>query len=685
LRGKVLLPLLGDELDSVLRTGDLQITGEPAPAVHYFDRRFPIAEGSVTATDGATVDRVNKSARELWKLLEAQHYRLEYWKTGLRRVNYRRFFDVAALAGVRVEEPDVFTATHRQILRWVNEGAVDGLRVDHPDGLADPEAYLKRLRAASPHTWILAEKILQPGETLPGTWPIQGTSGYDFLARINSLFVNPAGRRAIGRVFAGFTGITGGWEETVHEARRQVLRDLFEADLSYLAMRLRQAAGTGPPKAVRQALVDVIAEIPRYRTYIRPAFGEVAAEDAACVAGALGRAREAGHATRILDAIRDVLLLRTRGEAAASFVTRFQQVCAAAMAKGVEDTSFYRYFPLVSLNEVGSDPGRFGTAPVSFHRMARRTQERWPLTMLTTSTHDTKRGEDARIRIDLLSEIPGEWGATLERWSRLAGRHRRGEAPDRPTEYLLYQALVGGWPADAGRVSEFLRKAMREAKVHTSWLAPNERYEGAVLEFAAAILGDEGFVADVGAFVDRLAAAARVSSLAQLLVKLTAPGVPDIYQGSELWDHSFVDPDNRRPVDYGLRREVLEQVRCFDAESAWRDADRGTAKLWLIRRGLACRRAHPEAYGPKGDYQPVFARGRKARHVVAFARGAKVITIVPRLVLGLGDDWDDTRLPLGGGTWVDYLTGERWSGQELAVAEIFARFPVSLLVRQDTR
>jgi len=353
------------------------------------------------------------------------------------------------------------------------------------------------------------------------------------------------------------------------------------------------------------------------------------------------------------------------------------------MAKGAEDTACYCYNRLVALNEVGGDPGLFGRSVEAFHTACAETQERWPLAMLSTSTHDTKRSEDVRARISLLSEIPGRWDEAVRRWSARNEQYRTGDSPDRNAEYLLYQTLVGAWPIEQERVTAYMLKAAREAKLHTSWTATNAEYERALTDFIAGALADEAFVGDLRAFVDDLTTPGWMTSLSQTLLKLTAPGVPDIYQGCDLWDLSLVDPDNRRPVDYDLRRRLLSELEGLSPEEIWARRDVGLPKLWLIRQALGVRRDHPQAFGARGAYEPLKAQGAKAAHVVAFMRGSAVITVAPRLVIGLGGDWADTTLDLPEGRWRDALTGDTRDGGSLALAEALRRFPLALFVKVD--
>ncbi len=585
LRGKVLLPVLGDELTRCLELKEIRLYREGDEiTVRYFEHEFPVSAESLrelqlvaggppeadAPADGvrrpdreaqrpslaAAIRAINADPVRLAAFLDLQYYRLALWRRANREINYRRFFDIPQLAGVRVEREEVFAATHQAVLDWVASGEVDGLRIDHPDGLQDPTAYLHRLHGAAPRAWVVVEKILEPGEALAAEWPVAGTTGYDFLNRVNGLFVDPCGEGALTDFYAEFTGQTDGYSDLVRTQKRLALTRLFESELAHLARLLCESLGHPPgaigirPEDAAGVLTEVIVGFPVYRTYIRPEAGHVAARDRDIVREAVGAARR--YRPEIPPAaaagIEELLLLRRTGDAAGEFVHRFQQLTGPVMAKGVEDTAFYRFNRLIALNEVGGDPAEFGVSLEAFHAFCRRIQGDWPRTMLTSATHDTKRGEDTRVRIGLLSEIPERWAAAVRRWSRMnAGFHRNG-FPDANTEYFLYQTLAGAWPIGEARLVPVMRKAAREAKVHTSWLAPDPVFEEALECFVKAILGQADFTADLSAFLAPLTAPAIATSLSQTLIKLTAPGVPDIYQGAELWDLSLAGGPRQSPA-----------------------------------------------------------------------------------------------------------------------------------------
>ena len=774
LRERVLLPVLADHYGRVLEAGELRLAWDGQRfTIRYHEQRFPVApralnellalaadragsqelafiadaletlprstvvdqamrerrhrdkevlearlaalaaeDARVSEAIEAAVAATNADVEALDRLLEHQNYRLAWWRSARRDLGYRRFFDVTTLAGLRIEDPRVFAETQALILEWLASGVLDGLRIDHPDGLLDPEGYLRRVRWASPRAWIVVEKILEHGEDLRRSWPVAGTSGYEFLNRVNGLFVDPAGEPALTALRAEMTGETRPFAEIVRTSKEAVLDEALGSELGRLTAlmldvleRLRRHRDH-TRHDLHEALRAVLVAFPVYRTYVRievTADGrrtvQVAPEDEAVVLEAIRVAKELRPdlPADLFDVLGDLLLLRRPGdELEEDLALRFQQLTGPVMAKGVEDTAYYRDLRLLSLNEVGGDPGRFGTSPDEFHAQSRVAQERWPLGMLTTSTHDTKRSEDVRARLNVLSEIPDEWAETVDGWHRMARRRRRRDGPDGHAEYLLYQTLVGAWPIGMDRIDPYLTKALREAKLRTSWASPDERYEAAVVAFAARLLGNAEFVASLEAFVNRVLRPGRVNSLAQVLVKTTAPGVPDIYQGADLWDLSLVDPDNRRPVDFAIRRRVLAELTGSDApEPETLDArldepgEPGSPKMAVIRAALGVRSRRAVAFGEGASYEPLAVTGAAADHVVAFTRSSQVATVVPRLTLGMDAGWGDTAVTLPTGRWRDELTGHavtvRAGGRrnDIPVARLLARFPVALLVRDQ--
>jgi (1->4)-alpha-D-glucan 1-alpha-D-glucosylmutase len=636
------------------------------------------------------IARINRSSIEIDALLERQNYRLAYWKTAVQELDYRRFFDINTLISLRMEDNRVFEDSHRLILKWVREGVLDGLRVDHPDGLRDPAEYFKRLHEAVPDGWIVVEKILEPGETLPADWPVAGTTGYDFLNRLGGLFIDPVGEAPITDFYAAFTGESVDYVTMVREKKLFVLKEMFASDVNRLVNLLsevceRQKRYRDYTRRELTAMVrEVIACFPVYRTYVEAEQGIVSEADFRYVYEAI----EAAKANRpevdseLLDFLRELLLLKRTGGLESQFVMRFQQNTGPVMAKGLEDTVFYNFNRLVALNEVGSDPSRFGVSPAQFHYECLETHRHWSTSMISTTTHDTKRSEDVRARISLLSEIPDRWARAVERWSEQNRRYKIDDAPDRNSEYLLYQILAGAWPIDVDRATAYLLKAAREAKAQTSWTSPNEAYEAALKGFVAGVLEDREFVGDLIEFVEPLIGPGRINSLSQVLLKLTAPGVPDIYQGNELWDLSLVDPDNRRPVDFRVRRKLLDDLNQRPTpEEIIRRTEEGLPKLWVTRQALHLRKRHPEWFGVDGVYRPIEVIGPNADHLVSFTRGEGSLTIAVRLPIKLGGDWGSTTIDIPEGSWTNILTGETVEGGPANLAAILARFPVALLER----
>jgi (1->4)-alpha-D-glucan 1-alpha-D-glucosylmutase len=654
------------------------------------DRLCREEPAAAEAVDKAVAD-MNADPAAIGRLLDRQNYRLTFWRTAGEEMGYRRFFDINTLASLRMEDEQVFEDTHWLILRWVKQGLVDGLRIDHPDGLFDPEEYLRRLRARAPEKWLVVEKILEPGECLPANWLIHGTTGYDFLNRLGGLLIDPESAGPLTQLYQEFTGQTEDYLQVVYHTKHQVLRELFGNDVHRLAELLVRICERHARyrdftrRELRSVVREIIACFPVYRTYIRAEQKQVAEVDAEHIEAAIraAQAHKADIDPELFCFVRDVLLLKLTGEVESQFVMRLQQVTGPVMAKGVEDTALYNYHRFVGLNEVGGDPGRFGLSLDQFHAACRETQRLWPESMLATTTHDTKRSEDVRARLALLSEMPDAWRAAVTGWATHNERHKKGDWPDRNFEYAMYQMLVGAWPISLERAIARAQKAMREAKRFTSWTEPKPDYEDAVKAFIEAVLADEAFIASLESFVGPLVTPGRVNSLTQVLVKLTSPGVPDIYQGNELWDLSLVDPDNRRPVDFDLRRRLLAELPALSLDEILARNDEGLPKLWVTRQALHLRHQHPEWFGRDGHYEPVLATGHHGRCVIAFLRAGACLTVCPLRVTRTLHDWRDTQVSVPAGKWVNALTGERHSGTSIRLEHLLARFPVALLVRED--
>jgi len=647
----------------------------------------------------AAVDRslaeLNANLDALDDFLNQQNYRLAYWKTADQQLGYRRFFDVNTLIGLRVEREHVFEETHALVLDWLRRGVLDGVRVDHPDGLRDPLEYFQRLRAAAPEAWIVGEKILEPGEFLRKSWPIEGTSGYDFLNVANGVLTRPEGLSELTTIYGEFTGQPTDFEAIAHEKKINVTQEALGSDVNRLTSLFVEICEDNRNERdytraeMRRAIREVAACFKVYRTYVVPDRGEITEEDRAYIAQATACAKQKRQDIDggLFDFLRDVLTMEVKGKRESEFVMRFQQFTSPVMAKGVEDTAFYCYNRLTSLSEVGGDPSRSGMSVEEFHAYNATMQKTHPQTMVTLSTHDTKRSDDVRARLAVLSEIPSKFGIAIQRWSRMNNMLRTNNLPDRNTEYFYYQTLIGAWPLSVERAQAYMQKATREAKQQTSWVANNKEFEEALNQFIAATLGSAPFIEKLVQFVERVKGAGRVNSLAQTLLKYTAPGVPDLYQGTELWDLSLVDPDNRRPVDYALRQALLKEIHTLSLKAgaalAMQRMEEGLPKLWLIHRALLLRREHPEWFGSEAAYVPIPVEGKAAQHAIAYLREDSVVTVVPRLPLTMGGAWQKTTVLLPEGRWKNWLTGAVVDGGPVAMEALLKEFPVTLLTREE--
>jgi (1->4)-alpha-D-glucan 1-alpha-D-glucosylmutase len=645
---KILVPILGKPLADSL--DELQLHDD---RISYYDHEVPLAPGSLVPGD-------------LLATLDKQHYRLSHWRVGGEELNYRRFFDVTTLAGLRVEDPDVYAASHRLLLDQVRAGELDGLRIDHPDGLADPGGYLHRLANDTRGSWIVVEKILEHGEQLPADWSCAGTTGYDALNRVTGLFVDPAGEADLTRLYTELTR-SPEWDEVVRASKDIVLDRVLVPEVNKLHRLVVHAAWDSragrdlTARGLREALVALLIGFDVYRAYV-PAAGP---PDAAATA-TVDRARQAAYTLAPerraeIDKVADLALTGP-----AELRIRFQQTCGPVMAKGVEDTAFYRYHRLIALNEVGGDPGRFGTSVQEFHDDCVTAAREWPVSMTTLSTHDTKRSEDARARLVLLSQDPVGWASACSELLALGEHHLDRAGPDRNILYLLMQTLVGVWPAAPDRIVAYMEKASREAKQHTSWTDPVPEYDEAVVRYVRGVLADDAFLGRLEAYVDTLRDAAAVTSRAQKLVQLTMPGVPDIYQGAEAEVLSLVDPDNRRPVDYEALRSSL-----------WDNDDR---KQSLVASVLRLRRQYPEWFGVGGGYEPLAA----PEGIVAFARSGQLLTVVPRFAWKVArHGWGEQHLTLPSGRWRDSFSGALHEGEVRIPDLLSGAMGVAMLRRAD--
>jgi (1->4)-alpha-D-glucan 1-alpha-D-glucosylmutase len=727
--GRLLLPILGGPPADC--AADLVVDDAPAdvpeggPVLRYFEHVLPLRAGTAELP--------------LAKLLAAQHYELADWHVAASELNWRRFFDITTLIGLQVQEADVFAASHGLLLGLAAEGLIDGLRVDHPDGLADPRGYLRRLATGISGSWIVTEKILTGDEQMPADWDCAGTTGYDSLRVIGGLFTDPAGAPALTAEYTRQTGGPAEFAPVAYAAKRQIVTSSLAAEVARLTRVAQRAAEAGEPGLagvsapdLRSVLTELLVAFGVYRAYVVP--GDPPSPAAAADLRRAAAAARAGLPERLHPAADAMAALLADPAAAggglirAELAVRFQQTCGPVMAKGVEDTAFYRWSRLASLNEVGGEPGHLGVSPGDFDAFATRLARDWPVTMTTLSTHDTKRGEDMRARLAVLAERPARWAAQVAAWHERAVTLAGGPAatlPEPDTEYLLWQTLAGAWPVSADRLTEYLRKAMREAKTRTSWAAPDDGYESAVLGLGRAVLADTGpggLAGQIAGFVAGSEADARANSLGAKLVQLTMPGVPDLYQGCELGSFSLVDPDNRRPVDFGRRIDLLADLdeaglgypepgstmqgnagpdnlglhdtglddTILDQPGQDAGARLDLEKLLVTSRALRLRRAHPEIF--RGGFQTLTARGVAAGHVVAFARGGHAVTVATRLPAALArrGGWGDTVLELppalaiapGGQvlSWRDVFTDTVHAGPDLSLSRLAEQLPVALLV-----
>jgi (1->4)-alpha-D-glucan 1-alpha-D-glucosylmutase len=696
------------------------------------------------------VERFNGSPNDarsfdnLHELIKAQSYRFAQWRVAADDINYRRFFDINDLAALRTENESVFNRTHELILNLVAEGKVDGLRVDHPDGLYNPAEYLKLLQSRlrtelAPHdreAYLVIEKILTGKEQLREDWPVDGTSGYEFANLLNGLFVDQTSHDRMDRIYRSFTGNSSDFNDLVYSCKKLILKIVLASELTVLSNLLSRIALADRHtcdftlNSLRSALAEIISEFPIYRTYVSPC--DISENDRRYVHRAVSAAKKRSNAAdlSVFDFIHRILLADVNGsnsswykQAVLRFAMKFQQVTSAVMAKGLEDTAFYRYHRLVSLNEVGGNPSKFGTSIDEFHRANQERLSHWPDSMLSSSTHDSKRSEDVRALINVLSEIPVEWRLHLSRWRDWNQDKKRTLdgllAPTSNDEYLLYQTLIGAWPTSSEeanwhkfveRIEQYMLKAVREAKLYTSWANTNADYESAVSNFVRAILdrtGNNQFMQDIEEFQRRISRIGAFNSLSQTLLKFTSPGVPDIYQGNELLTFKLVDPDNRQPVDYGIRREQLDALTKLvpspqSLSEFSNTPEQSPAKLYLTQKTLRIRKEHPALF-QRGGYIPLVVKGEKANNVVAFGReyeNRTAVIAVPRFCAKLlgGDHqticepslWADTHLELLGFSapcFHNMFTGEciptkQEPRQRLSIGKLFHHFPVALLLSE---
>ncbi len=661
--------------------------------IHTMLQRLCADDEDVCRSIDKAVAEINADPDALDELLSAQHYRLAWWKTADQQLGYRRFFDVNNLIGLRMEREGVFNETHSLILEWLSTGVLDGVRIDHPDGLRDPLQYFQRLRAAAPDAWIVGEKILAAGEYMRESWPIDGTSGYDFLNVANGVLQSPRGLQKLTEIYAAFTQQPVDFPAIAHDKKIAVTEAALGSDVNRLTsifvdlceQNRNQRDSTRAD--IRRAIGELAACFSVYRTYVFPgtqsSLGvparapEITDEDRDIIARAVSCARENRPEIDpgLFDFFEQVLTLQIESPTATEFILRFQQFSSPVMAKGVEDTAFYCYDRLTSLCEVGADPARNGLSIADFHAYNQRMQATHPQSMTTLSTHDTKRADDVRARLAVLTEVPEAFNDLILKWNFAQRTAFTGTYPDPNTEYFLYQTLIGAWPIDAERTKAYMQKAMREGKQQTSWVNNNKPFEEALNHFIDCLFADENFKSELAAFIATINEAGRINSLTQTLLKHTSPGVPDLYQGSELWDHSLVDPDNRRPVDYQLRTRLLAELPRLTPAQIMARMEEGLPKLHLIHTCLKLRRNNPELF--IGPYTPLSTLEQTTDQIIAYQRGNSLITIAP--VRTMTPAWQQTTITLPPGTWTNLLTNETHPAGPIQTSSLLQSFPVALL------
>ncbi len=675
---RILLPILSARIDEIIDSGELQVVRGAGPegesVLRYYDHEVPIRRGT--------------EHLPLPELLGSAYYRLAHWQIAAEELNYRRFFDVDTLVAIRVEDPAVFAHSHSVLIRLIHDGTLSGLRIDHPDGLADPRHYLDRLARRAEDRWVAVEKILAAGEDLPLDWVCDGTTGYEAIAMITPLFVDPDGAAVLQDAFAESTGELASWEETAYASKRAVLAMILVSELDRLAalahsvcqatVRLRDYSLRG----LTEGLAELLANLGVYRAHVIPG------EPAAAVSRAHLRRATAAATQRLPRRIGEISLLSAmalgevgRSDSLDEFIVRFQQTSGPVMAKGVEDTALYRWFPLSSLCEVGTEPNRFGVGAGEFHQWCERRQSLMPETLNALSTHDTKRSEDVRARISALSEVAGAWVEWMQIWHSLAGPFvaPSGER-DARTEWLLWQTMIGAWPIDRERMGQYLTKAVREAKLHTSWSAPDEMYESALGAYVDSIYANGPLLESFGSAVNAIHPGFVTNSLGQRAIQLLIPGIPDIYQGCETVKLRLVDPDNRVAVDQELLAEILRRSPDGVADPL---LDLGSAKMLLTMQGLQLRQRHPRAVGPRGAYQPLVVNGPAEPSVIAFARGTSIACVVTRYALRTdADELRATTVSLLSGRWRNLLTGsviDVTAGNPVPLRDVLGQWPVAIL------
>lgn len=748
----ILLPVLGNHYGIVLEAGELKIEHEQGKfTLHYFENVFPLAPRSLSLIldraykdsgikelgylagaleqlphpsssnierilrrqrDKAViydmladickenpdykkainkaVSEINQNYDELDTLIGSQNYKLAHWKLSHYQVGYRRFFNINTLVGLRMEDEKAFNDSHRLVFELERAGKIDGFRVDHPDGLFAPTTYFNQLRNACPEAIIVVEKILEKNEHLSSTWPVSGTTGYDFLNLVNGLFIDEKGYNKLVKCWHEFIKETPDYPALVYSSKKRAINKLLGSEISRLAADLtvicekHRRYRDFAHQQLYDALAEVAADFNVYRTYIQPETETVSAAETQSIKAAIERAKSRRPESEdyIFDFIADILLLKLRGEEESLFIRRFQQFTGPVLAKSLEDTVFYIFNPLVSLNEVGGDPHEPFTTVKRFHEWCQRISKDWPLTMLAGSTHDTKRSEDVRARLNLLSEIPDKWKTNVKKWKKMNASLRISGVPDANTEYLLYQTLFATWPIEKERILQYMEKAVREAKAHTNWSNPDQKYESSLQDFINKLYDNAEFIKSLADFASDQTEAGQTNSLLQLTIRLTAPGFPDIYQGCEVWNNSLTDPDNRRPVDLAHNLELLDQLENKNYREIMYELASGLPKLFIIKTLLALRKQVP-AFNQPDSYRPVDVLGSKNDDIIAYMRGNAVIVIVPRLYLSGTNRWDGARIIIPAGRWQNVLTNKLIDSGSNKIKDLLKDFPVAVLADQQ--
>jgi len=629
----------------------------------------------------------NNSPQLLNKLYQKQHYQLVFWQTSLSKISYRRFFHLNSLVGIRIEEKKVFAATLKKILDSKKGCEFVGVRVDHIDGLRNPMEYLQRLHRVLPNKWMIVEKILAANERLPAKWPVAGTTGYEFLNAVTNVFIDSGQEAAFTEFYSNYIGENNNYVQVLRRSKLLVMQQLFAADINILVNLFFEICKKKNKRrfskiSIKLALTTFIVCFPRYRTYIDPITSTISKVDREVIINVINEVKKIMPKLqhKLCEFIQAILLLKYQGKNIEDFIFRLQQLTGPVMAKGGEDTALYCYNRFIALNEVGGNPGKFGDSVIDFHCAMLNANKHNPFSMITTSTHDTKRSEDVRARLVVLSEISTKWFATVDYWTSYCEKHYAENLPDRNTLYLLWQNLVGVWPITKGRFQAYMQKAVREAKVYSSWFFPDINYETKLQNFIASIFVDAKFCARLNKFVVQICELGRINALAQVVLKLTAPGIPDIYQGSELWNMTLVDPDNRLPIDFNFHMRLFKEMLTLSPAKILQRMETGLPKMWVTYKILELRNKAPYLFN-NSAYTPLFFTEEEKQPGIAFLRNTKLLIVVPRMVASLKAQWKSAWLTIPEGNWQNIFTNEKISGDKIMLANILQNFPVAVFCK----